>query len=156
MYPSITDIDKIYLIRTWVLSRFYLIGFPFFLKINKTLFAHAGFHKASNIFSLFENGQNSNTHIQSIRPYKNGYVIPPELKLNIKNLIVKGDSMLVIKQMQGVYQVKSHSLQKLFREAKALERQFDFVSYYHIYRTDNKRADQLANIGADDITIVNK
>jgi hypothetical protein len=66
MYPSITDIDKIYLIRTWILSRFYLIGFPFFLKINKTLFAHAGFHKASNIISLFENGQNSNTHVQPI------------------------------------------------------------------------------------------
>jgi len=71
------------------------------------------------------------------------------IQLNIKKLIVKGDSMLVIKQMQGVYQVKSPSLLKLFKTAKALERQFDLVSYYHIYRTDNKRADHLANIGAD-------
>lgn len=78
------------------------------------------------------------------------------IKLNIKNLIVKGDSMLVIKQMQGIYQVKSPSLLKLFETAKALERQFDLVSYYHIYRKDNKRADSLANAGADNAIFVNK
>jgi ribonuclease HI len=72
------------------------------------------------------------------------------INLNIKNLIVKGDSMLVIKQMQGIYQVKSPSLLKLFQEAKTLERHFETVSYQHIYRKDNKKADHLANIGAED------
>jgi hypothetical protein len=58
--------DKLYLSRTLILSRFYLIGFPFFLKINKTLFAHAGFHKSENIIALFDNGQNSNNQVQPL------------------------------------------------------------------------------------------
>ena len=58
--------DAVYFSRTLILSRFYLIGFQFFLKINQTLFAHAGFHKSENIISLFENGQNSNHQIQPL------------------------------------------------------------------------------------------
>ena len=63
---KVTSSDSIYFSRTFFLSRFYLIGFPFFLKINDTLFAHAGFHKTENIISLFENGQNSNIQIQPL------------------------------------------------------------------------------------------
>lgn len=46
--------DLVYMYRAYLLSRFYLIGFPPFLKINNTLFAHAGFHMGKNVFSLFE------------------------------------------------------------------------------------------------------
>ncbi len=50
------DFDElVYFARNFVLSRFYCIGYPFFLKINHTLFAHAGFYKEKNIFTLFEN-----------------------------------------------------------------------------------------------------
>jgi ribonuclease HI len=67
------------------------------------------------------------------------------VKLNIKNIVINGDSLLVIKQMQGIYQVKSPSLKALYQEAKALEKQFDTISYNHVYRINNKRADALAN-----------
>ena len=63
---KVTSNDAIYFSRSFVLSRFYLIGFQFFLKINQTLFAHAGFHKSENIIALFENGQNSNLQIQPL------------------------------------------------------------------------------------------
>ena len=69
MFSNIENIeynDKLYLSRTHLLSRFYLIGFPFFLKINTTLFAHAGFHKSENIIALFDNGENSNKQIQPL------------------------------------------------------------------------------------------
>ena len=63
----------------------------------------------------------------------------------IKDLIVKGDSMLVIKQMTGAYKVKSPNLIELYNEAMRLKVQFDTIHFQHVYREDNKRADELAN-----------
>lgn len=68
---QVGDFDAAYFARSFILSRFYLIGFPFCLKINTILFAHAGFHKTENIFSLFDNGQNSNTKIQPLLIHRN-------------------------------------------------------------------------------------
>ena len=63
----------------------------------------------------------------------------------IKNLIVNGDSMLVIKQMTGAYKVNSPNLIELHNEAMRLKAQFDTINFQHVYREDNKRADELAN-----------
>jgi len=69
------------------------------------------------------------------------------IKMNIRHLIVKGDSQLIIKQMTGQYQVKSESMIELYNIAKELETQFENISYEHVYRKYNKRADQLSNEG---------
>lgn len=69
------------------------------------------------------------------------------IKMNINSLIIKGDSQLIIKQMKGEYQVKSESMIELYNIAKELETQFENVSYEHVYRKYNKRADQLSNEG---------
>jgi ribonuclease HI len=69
------------------------------------------------------------------------------IKMNISSLIVKGDSQLIIKQMTGQYQVKSESMIELYNIAKELETQFENISYEHVYRKFNKRADQLSNEG---------
>jgi len=69
------------------------------------------------------------------------------VKLGIKNLTVNGDSQLAIKQMTGAYKVKSESLIELYKTAKQLEKSFDSISYNHVYRKDNKRADALSNDG---------
>jgi ribonuclease HI len=69
------------------------------------------------------------------------------VKLGIKDLVVNGDSQLVIKQMKGEYQVKAPNLIKLFAEAKQLEKEFEKMTFNHVYRTENKRADQLSNEG---------
>jgi ribonuclease HI len=68
-------------------------------------------------------------------------------KVGIKNLAVNGDSQLVIKQMNGVYKVSSENLIELYKTAKQLEKLFDIISYNHVYRKDNKRADALSNDG---------
>ena len=68
------------------------------------------------------------------------------IKLNIKSIYVEGDSLLVIKQMKGEYKVKSPNLINLYNEAKELEKQFEFILFSHIYRCQNKRADELSNI----------
>lgn len=77
----------------------------------------------------------------------NGLIIGLELaiKYNIKNLVVKGDSLLVIQQMIGKYQVKSSTLLQLYTKVKMLEKLFTSIVYQHVYRNDNKRADELAN-----------
>jgi ribonuclease HI len=69
------------------------------------------------------------------------------IKLGIKNLTINGDSQLAIKQMTGAYKVNSENLIELYKTAKQLEKLFDTVSYNHVYRKDNKRADALSNDG---------
>jgi ribonuclease HI len=66
---------------------------------------------------------------------------------NINNLIIKGDSLLVIKQMKREYKVNSENIKELFKKAKEYEKQIGNVEYLHVYRKDNKRADELSNKG---------
>ena len=82
----------------------------------------------------------------------NGLIIGLELAINngIKELSVKGDSLLVIKQMKGEYKVKNKNLKILFERAKQLSLQFDKITFEHIYRENNKRADELSNIALKD------
>ena len=68
------------------------------------------------------------------------------IELNIKNLIVEGDSQLVINQMKGDYKVNSANLKKLYIAAKTLEQSFDKIIYNHIYREKNTKADHLSNL----------
>lgn len=67
------------------------------------------------------------------------------LKIGVKNLCVKGDSLLVIQQMRGVYKVKSENLKGLYTQAKDFASQFETIEFIHVYREENKRADELSN-----------
>jgi ribonuclease HI len=67
------------------------------------------------------------------------------ISLGITSLKVQGDSLLVINQMKGEYKVNISHLTKLYEEAKNYEKQFKSISYQHIYRTLNTRADELSN-----------
>jgi ribonuclease HI len=71
-------------------------------------------------------------------------------ELEIKNLLVKGDSQLVISQMIGSYKCKSPNLIDFYLRAKELENKFDIINYEHVLRNLNKRADELSNIAVDD------
>lgn len=71
-------------------------------------------------------------------------------EIGIKNLKVEGDSQLVINQMKGIYRCQSKNLLDLYDRAKDLESEFEKIEYFHIYRKDNKRADQLANNAVND------
>jgi len=68
-------------------------------------------------------------------------------KREISHLSVKGDSLLVIKQMRGEYKVNSENIKGLFLQAKELEKQFTSIEFNHVYRKDNSRADALSNEG---------
>jgi ribonuclease HI len=62
-------------------------------------------------------------------------------------LLVRGDSQLVIRQMQGKYKVNSSKLAPLHQCATALASQFEKIEFEHVYRDNNKRADALSNRG---------
>ena len=66
-------------------------------------------------------------------------------ELNIKNLHVEGDSMLIIKQMTGKNKVNSPNLIELHKLAIKLKSNFDNITFEHIYRVNNSRADELCN-----------
>lgn len=64
-------------------------------------------------------------------------------------LEIRLDSELIVRQLQGRYQVKHEALKPLFQEVKKLLAQLENWSVAHVPRAENKRADQLANQGID-------
>jgi len=66
-------------------------------------------------------------------------------ELNISELIVEGDSMLIIKQMNGDNKVRSTNIIELHKLAMQLKLKFSNITFTHIYRENNKRADELCN-----------
>ena len=55
--------------------------------------------------------------------------------------------MLVINQLKGKWKVKNNDLKNLYLSIHQTLKQFQNITYKHIYRNYNKRADELANIG---------
>ena len=67
----------------------------------------------------------------------------------IKNLVVKGDSMLVINQITGKWGIKNDVLLNLHSQIIDKISQFTSISFHHIPREENSLADKLANIAMD-------
>jgi ribonuclease H / adenosylcobalamin/alpha-ribazole phosphatase len=69
--------------------------------------------------------------------------------LGAREVAVRMDSKLVVEQMKGTWQVKNEALRDLAREAVALRRSFDVITFEWIPRDKNKHADRLANEAMD-------
>ena len=72
------------------------------------------------------------------------------LENDITSLNVFGDSMLVVNQLNDKWKVKSDNLKPIYKEIKKFTPQFTFISFHHVYRKNNKRADALANEALDE------
>ena len=68
----------------------------------------------------------------------------------LRTLHVLSDSELLVKQMKGIYRVKSPGLQALHDEARSLTRRIGRVTFEHVRRELNKDADRLANEAMDE------
>ncbi len=66
------------------------------------------------------------------------------------HLSVYMDSELVVKQMRGEYKVRDAALEPLWREARALAAGLPDVTFTHVLRGKNARADRLANEALDE------
>lgn len=71
------------------------------------------------------------------------------LSLGVKNLQISADSLLVVQQLKGAYQVKTSHLVPLWRQALSTLQQFDACAISHIDRSLNHEADRLARQAID-------
>jgi ribonuclease HI len=70
-------------------------------------------------------------------------------ELGGRRLRIHSDSELLVQQMNGNYKVKHPGLRPLYDEATELVRHFHRVTFRHVRREDNARADRLCNEALD-------
>jgi ribonuclease HI len=68
------------------------------------------------------------------------------IQLGIKNILIAGDSNLVINQVFGDWKVKSENLREVNMKIKNLFKNFDFIAAKHVYRERNAYADNITNV----------
>jgi probable phosphoglycerate mutase len=66
-----------------------------------------------------------------------------------RDVRIKADSELLVKQMRGEYKVKHPGLQPLYVRARLLVMELGRVDFEHVRRELNKDADRLSNLGMD-------
>jgi ribonuclease H / adenosylcobalamin/alpha-ribazole phosphatase len=71
-------------------------------------------------------------------------------ELGARRVRVRADSLLVVNQQKGLWKVKNADLRPLADETARLAREFDRVTWEHVPRGRNRRADALANRAMDD------
>ena len=64
-------------------------------------------------------------------------------------LHIRADSLLLIQQMTGKYRVRHQGLIPLYEQARDLVARIGHVTFEHIPREQNRRADLLSNRGMD-------
>ena len=67
-----------------------------------------------------------------------------------RELHVRADSELLVKQMLGEYKVKHPGLQPLAARARLLMMELNRVTFEHVRRDKNTEADRLSNLGMDE------
>ena len=63
---------------------------------------------------------------------------------------VRADSELLVKQMRGEYKIKHEGLKPLAARARLLMMELGGVTFEHVRREHNKNADRLSNLGMDE------
>ncbi|HVP69014.1 MAG TPA: ribonuclease HI family protein [Anaeromyxobacteraceae bacterium] len=69
--------------------------------------------------------------------------------MGLRSLDVFADSELVVKQLNGEYQVKAEHLLPLYEEARALLKGFSEIEIRYIPREENAQADEMSNRAID-------
>src|SRR5437762_1947983 len=70
------------------------------------------------------------------------------ISLGIQRLAVRGDSELVVNQVQKEYSCTSAKMSAYCQEVRKLEGAFDGLELTHVLRNDNNEADELAKMGS--------
>ncbi len=71
------------------------------------------------------------------------------LALGVREVELRMDSELVVRQLDSRYKVRNPSLRRLFGRVKDLQVRFASFQVNHVRREANRRADQLANQALD-------
>lgn len=76
------------------------------------------------------------------------------VKYHVGKIEVYSDSQLLVRQLNGLYRVKSESLLPLYNEAKDLISLLGNVIIFYIPREKNREADTIANKAVDQKTSI--
>ena len=69
---------------------------------------------------------------------------------DVRDLRIRSDSELLVKQMRGEYKVKHPGLQPLAARARLLMMELGDVTFEHVRREANREADRLSNVAMDE------
>ena len=95
---------------------------------------------------IFERGEFINYATNNQAEYTGLIIgIKSAIELGVKELLIEGDSQLIILPTEGKWKVNNDNLKILNKEARDLLTQFDFVAIRHIYRDKNEYADSITN-----------
>lgn len=75
--------------------------------------------------------------------------IEQAMELGLKTVRFVGDSLMMINQMKGLYQVKNKDILQIYNDIQELLKEFEAISFIHVAREDNREADREANIAID-------
>jgi ribonuclease HI len=73
--------------------------------------------------------------------------------LQALEILVRMDSELIVRQMQGVYKIKDEKLKKLAQEVFRLKSSFKNIVFVHVPREKNSEADALVNEAIDNANL---
>lgn len=71
------------------------------------------------------------------------------IEVGCEEIEVFSDSELMVKQINGQYQIKNEGIKRLYSQVSQLMKEFKSFSINHVKREFNRRADELANEGID-------
>jgi ribonuclease HI len=71
------------------------------------------------------------------------------VSLGARNVVLKSDSELIVKQINGLYKIKNTALRPLYQEVVRLIGALESFSIAYIPREQNRQADALANKALD-------
>jgi len=72
------------------------------------------------------------------------------IELGARDVHIRADSELLVRQMLGVYRVKNANILPLYEAAQRLMSRLGKVTFQHVYREQNSEADRLCNEALDD------
>lgn len=70
-------------------------------------------------------------------------------ELGARRVLLRSDSELLVRQLNGAYKVRSAGLRPLHAEVLSLVARFERVTFEHVRRECNARADELVNEALD-------
>ena len=103
------------------------------------------FSWSSQLLPIF--ASNINGTLKSIYHFSLIKGIKLGLELKLLNLNIYSASQLIVRQINGKYQVKNDRMKLLHNEVISLLQKFETWSLSHVLRDKNKVADKLANEG---------
>jgi hypothetical protein len=71
------------------------------------------------------------------------------ISLGIKRLLVYGDSLLVVQQVNKEWDINKDTMDAYVMEIRKLEKKFSRLEIHHVVRDNNVGADVLSKLGSD-------